>query len=126
MNYAESIQKLWDESKVYLELQKRYLKLDTAEKLTVLLSVTATAVLCLTLGAMALFFLLLALANWFGHLIGNQTLGYLCMGVLLLLTMGICYAGRKRWIVQPLARLIAGLFVGEEHDAQERKEDVAL
>ena len=42
MNYSSSIQSLWTEAKSYLELQKEYLKLDSAEKLSVLLSAVAT------------------------------------------------------------------------------------
>ena len=51
-----SIQSLWTEVKTYLELQKEYLKLDSAEKLSVLLSAVATAAVCLILGLAALFF----------------------------------------------------------------------
>ena len=77
MNYTENIQSLWTEVKNNLELQKQYLLMDTAEKLTVLLSAVATAVLCLAFGAMALLFLLLALGFWLGHIAGNSFIGFL-------------------------------------------------
>ena len=118
MNYSNSLQSLWTEIKNYLELQKQYLMMDTAEKLTVLLSAVAIAVVCLTLGAMALFFLLFALAAWIGQLAGNEVLGYLIMGCLLLMLMLIAYAGRKRWIIQPLSRLVVGLFIHEEEEEE--------
>ena len=118
MNYTENIQSLWVETKNYLELQKEYLKLDTAEKLTVLLSAVATAAVCLVLGAMALFFLLFTLAVWIGVLAGNEVVGYLSMGLVLLLLMAIVYACRKRWIIQPLSRLIVGLFINEEEEEE--------
>ena len=117
MNYAENLQSLWTETKNYLELQKQYLMMDTAEKLTVLLSAVSTAVVCLALGAMALFFLLFALASWFGQMIGNLFVGFLVMGILLLLMMVVAFVKRKQWIIQPLARLVVGLFIhdnGEE------------
>ena len=119
MNYTNNIQSLWIEIKNYLELQKQYLKLDTAEKLTVLLSAVSTAAVCLTLGAMALFFLLFALASWFGQMLGNLFVGFLIMGILLLLMMAIAYAKRKEWIIQPLSRLIVGLFINEEEEEEE-------
>ena len=115
MNYTENIHSLWVETKNYLELQKEYLKLDTAEKLTVLLSAVATAAVCLVLGAMALFFLLFTLAVWIGVLAGNEVLS---MGLVLLLLMAIVYACRKRWIIQPLSRLIVGLFINEEEEEE--------
>lgn len=119
MNYSDNLQSLWKEVKTYLELQKQYLALDTAEKLSVLLSAVATAAVCLMLGMVALFFLLFALAAWLGHMAGNVMLGYLTMGVLLLLAMVFFYAGRKRWIIQPLTRLVASLFI---HDKEEEEE----
>ena len=118
MNYTENIHSLWVETKNYLELQKEYLKLDTAEKLTVLLSAVATAAVCLVLGVMALFFLLFTLAVWIGVLAGNEVVGYLSMGLVLLLLMAIVYACRKRWIIQPLSRLIVGLFINEEEEEE--------
>lgn len=112
MSYSDKIQSLWTEVKEYLELQKQYLLMDTAEKLTVLLSAVATAVVCMTIGAMALFFLLFAFATWIGQIAGNAFLGYLVMGILLLILMAIVYIGHNRWIIQPLSRLVVGIFLG--------------
>lgn len=126
MNYTENIQSLWTEVKNNLELQKQYLLMGTAEKLTVLLSAVATAVLCLAFGAMALLFLLLALGFWLGHIAGNSFIGFLFIGVFLLLTMVVVLFCRKRWIVQPLARLVVGLFVPEEEEEQVEGEEAPL
>ena len=119
MNYTDNLQSLWTEVKNYLELQKQYLTMDTAEKMTVLLSAVSTAVVCLALGAMALFFLLFALASWFGQMIGNMFVGFLIMGILLLLMMVIAFAKRKQWILQPIARLVVGLFIHEDDEEEE-------
>lgn len=117
-DYTESLRKFWQETKGYLELQKEYMTLDAAEKLIVLLSAAALGAICLVIGAMALFFLLFALAAWVGQLSGSVALGFLIMGVVLLLLMAIVYFKRKQWIVQPLARLVVGLFV---HDDEEEE-----
>lgn len=119
MNYTDSLQSLWTEVKNYLELQKQYLMMDTAEKLTVLLSAVSTAVVCLVLGAMSLFFLLFALAAWIGQMVGSHGLGFLIMGLFLLLIMVVAYAKRKQWIIQPLARLVVGLFIHDEEEEAE-------
>lgn len=117
-DYTESLRKFWLETKGYLELQKEYLTLDAAEKLIVLLSAAALGVICLVIGAMALFFLLFALAAWVGQLSGSVALGFLIMGVVLLLLMAIVYFKRKQWIIQPLARLVVGLFVHDDNEEE--------
>lgn len=119
MDYSSSLQSLWTEVKNYLELQKQYLVMDTAEKMTVLLSAVSTATLCLALGAMALFFLLFALASWFGQMIGSLFVGYLVMGIVLLLMMVVAFVKRKQWILQPIARLVVGLFIHEDEEEEE-------
>ena len=119
MNYTDNLQSLWKEVKNYLELQKQYLMMDTAEKLTVLLSAVAIAVVCLTLGAMAVFFLLFAIATLFGQWIGYPFVGFLIMCILLLFMMVIVYTKRKQWIIQPLSRLVVGLFIHEEEEEEE-------
>ena len=117
-DYTESLRKLWLETKGYLELQKEYLTLDAAEKLIVLLSAAALGAICLVIGAMALFFLLFALAAWVGQLSGSVALGFLIMGVVLLLLMATIYFKRKAWIIQPLARLVVGLFVRDDEEEE--------
>ena len=119
MNYTENIQSLWTEVKNNLELQKQYLLMDTAEKLTVLLSAVATAVLCLAFGAMALLFLVFALGFWLGHIAGNSFIGFLVIGIALLLALVVVLFCRKKWIVQPLSRLVVGLFIHEEEEEGE-------
>lgn len=115
-DYTENLRKLWQEAKGYLELQKEYLIQDVAEKLIVLLSVAALGTVCLVLGAMVLFFLLFALAAWVGQLAGSMALGFLLMGVVLLLLMAMVYMKRKPWIIQPLAHLVISLFIREEEE----------
>ena len=117
-DYTESLRKFWQETKSYLELQKEYLTLDAAEKLIVLLSAAALGAICLVIGAMALFFLLFALAAWVGQLSGSVALGFLIMGVVLLLLMAVVYFKRKAWIIQPLARLVVGLFVRDDEEEE--------
>ena len=117
-DYTESLRKFWQETKGYLELQKEYMTLDAAEKLIVLLSAAALGAICLVIGAMALFFLLFALAAWVGQLSGSVALGFLIMGVVLLLLMAVVYFKRKAWIIQPLARLVVGLFVRDDEEEE--------
>lgn len=117
-NYTESFRGLFDEAKRYLELQKQYLTLDAAEKITILLSAAATAIVCMAISAMVLLFMLLALACCIGEAVGSQALGFLSTGIILLLMLATVYHKRQRWIIQPIAQLVVSVLVPEE-----RKED---
>ena len=113
-----SIQSLWTEVKTYLELQKEYLKLDSAEKLSVLLSAVATAAVCLILALAALFFFVIAFALWLAKMVGAAW-SFTIVGGAMLLIIIILLLFRKRWIVQPVTRFVAGLFVGEDEEEDE-------
>ncbi len=109
------------EVKHYLQLQKRYMALDAVEKVTRLLSAVAVAVVCLILGAMILFFTLYALAEWIGALLGSAAAGFLIVAIILLVMAMVFFSHRQQWVVQPLARLMAGLFLEEEEEEEEIK-----
>lgn len=109
------------EVKHYLQLQKRYMALDAVEKVTRLLSAVAVAVVCLILGAMILFFTLYALAEWIGALLGSAAAGFLVVAIILLVMAMVFFSHRQQWVVQPLARLMAGLFLEGEEEEEEIK-----
>ncbi|MGM9620043.1 MAG: phage holin family protein [Bacteroidaceae bacterium] len=114
---------LAEEVKRYLRLQKRYMALDAVERMTRLFSAVGVTVVCLILGAMVLFFTLYALAEWAGALLGYATVGFLVVAALLALLAIVFYSHRQQWVVQPLARLMAGLFLdGEEEEEGESNE----
>ena len=118
MSYSSSIQTLWTEAKNYLELQKEYLKLDSAEKLSVLLSAVATTALCLVLALVALIFFVIAFAFWLAKLVGIAQ-SFTIMGGVLLLVIIVTLLFRKRWIVQPISRFVAKLFVPDDEEEDE-------
>ena len=117
MNYSDSLQSLWTEAKNYLGLQKEYLKLDTAEKLSMLLSAVATVAVCLALALAAFFFFVTAFALWLAKLVGGAW-SFTIMGGVLLLVIVVVLVCRRRWIVQPVASFVAGLFVGDETEEE--------
>jgi len=118
MNYSENIQSLWTEAKNYLELQKEYLKLDSAEKLSVLLSAVATTALCLILALVALIFFVVAFAFWLAKWVGTAQ-SFTIMGGVLVLVILLTLVFRKRWIVQPVSRFVAKLFVPDDDEEDE-------
>ena len=86
-----SIQSLWTEAKTYLELQKEYLKLDSAEKLSVLLSAVATVAVCLILALAALFFFVIAFALWLAKMVGAAWSFTIVGGAMLLIIIIILH-----------------------------------
>ena len=119
---SRDLHAITQEVKHYLQLQKRYMALDAVEKVTRLLSAVAVAVVCLILGAMILFFTLYALAEWIGALLGSAAAGFLIVAIILLVMAMVFFSHRQQWVVQPLARLMAGLFLeGEEEEEEEIK-----
>lgn len=119
-SYTSLFGHLIQEVKQYLSLQKEYVLMDTADKLIVILSSVAIAVICIVLGAMVLFFLTFALAHWIGAVTNNVPLGFLCIALFHLATLALFYRNRNKWVIQPLARAIIRLFVSKE-EVEEQK-----
>ena len=118
--YTDNFRKLLQETKHYLNLQKEYALMDTADKLTVILSTVAISAICFVLCAMILFFLTFALAYWIGNLTGNLSLGFISISALLAIILLIAFKKRNAWVVQPLARMMVRLFVTKEETNDEQ------
>lgn len=104
--YTDQFQGLLNEIKNYFTLQKEYVALDAAEKLTTILSAIAVAAICIVLGGIALLFCLLAMAFYIGQLTGSMAIGLLAMFVILLLLIAVFYSHRQTWVVKPIATLM--------------------
>ena len=116
--YTEDIREIILEVKHYLNLQKKYLAIDAAEKTTVILSAAAIAAICILLGAIILLFCTFALAYWIGDMLNSLPLGFFSMAFIVALMFLLFYYKRKAWIIQPLARMMAQLFV-ENNEEEE-------
>lgn len=117
--YTEEFKEIILEAKHYLNLQKKYLAIDAAEKTTVILSAVAIAAICILLGGIILFFSTFALAYWIGDLLNSIPLGFLTMAIIIASLLLLFYCKRNAWVIQPLARMAAKLFVenNEEEEA---------
>ncbi len=114
----DSMHKLFLELKNYLELQKRFVMLDAAEKLTVLLSAIAIGAVALILISMLLLFATFALAYYIGDLLHSLPLGFALIAIFLGVLLLFFYINRNKFVIQPLARLMASLFINQKstHD----------
>jgi len=118
-NYTDNFSQLLQETKRYLGLQKSFIMLDMADKLTVVLSTIAIAVVCFVLAAILLFFLTFALAWWIGQLVGNAAVGFLVIAAILAVMLLVAWQKRNAWIIQPLARLMARVFYNKEEEDEQ-------
>ena len=116
--YTENIKDIILELKNYLNLQKKYLAIDAAEKTTIILSAVAIAAICILLGAIIILLCTFALAYWIGDLLNSLPLGFLAMGCTVAALLLLFYCKRKAWVIQPLARMAAQLFVENKEEEE--------
>lgn len=107
----DSLRQLFVEFKKYLNLQKAYTKLEVTEKLSVLLSMLIIVLLTVILGMMALFYLSFTLAYLLAPTVGSITLSFSLIAALYIVLAILLVAFRKRLIIDPMVKFIAGLFL---------------
>ena len=86
----ESIKELARDLKDYIELRSDWIAINASEVLSYLVSLVLQKVFAILLLGIALFFLMFALAQYLGDLMGNPVFGYLSIGLPLLL-LGILF-----------------------------------
>ena len=86
----ESIKELARDLKDYIELRFDWIAINASEVLSYLVSLVVQKVFAILLLGIALFFLMFALAQYLGDLMGNPVFGYLSVGLPLLL-LGILF-----------------------------------
>ena len=116
--YTEDIREIILEVKHYLSLQKKYLAIDAAEKITKILSVVTIAAICILLGSTILLLGTFALAYWVGDLLNSLPSGFAIMAIVVALILVLFYIKRNVWVIQPLARMMAQLFVDNNDDEE--------
>lgn len=99
----------WIELRDTLKLNVDYAKLTAVEKLTVLFTTVALAVISLVLVTAILFFLSLAIAWWIAEGIGIAWAYCILFGFYLLLLI-LIIVFRKRLIINPIAGFVSRLF----------------
>lgn len=109
-----AIQRLIGSLKRYLHLQRDFVMLTLAEKLTVVLAVLLVGGIVLLLAAMVLVFASLAVSSLLAEWLGSDAAGYGIVAVFYLLVAIVVWLNRKSWIADPIANFLATLFVDEE------------
>ncbi len=107
----DTIPKLFEECRQYLVLQKEYTKLEMTERLSKLLSAVLLVVVAGVLGIGVLFYLSLALAFLLIPLVESMAASLAIIAGIYLIVGVVVIALRKRLIVRPTMRFIAGLIL---------------
>lgn len=108
------MQDLLLETRSYVGLQKKAFLVETRDKLSVILSRLAIAVVCLVLGGMVLLFFCFFLAYIIGQAIGNVALGFASVTGIVLILLAIFWHWRAKWVIEPITRMVFNLFTTDE------------
>lgn len=108
------MQDLLQETRSYVGLQKKVLIVETRDKLAVILSRLAIAVVCLVLGGMALLFFSFFLAYILGQVLDNTALGFACVTLFVLLLLLVFWHWRAKWVIVPITNMLFSLFTIDE------------
>ena len=106
-----SYKELFAEIKKYVTLQVDYTKYTVTEKMVVLLSATATALIFGALGFGVLFYLSIALAVYLAEVLNCQWGAHAIVAGIYALLLVLVVIMRKPMIVDPIARFLSKLFL---------------
>jgi len=109
-----AIHRLISGVKRYLHLQRDFVMLTLAEKLTVLLTVLLAGGIVLLLAAMVLLFASLAVGAQLGQWLDSASLGYCIVAAFYLVVGIVVWLNRRRWIANPIANFLATLLMEDE------------
>lgn len=107
------IRQLIQEVKIYLELQKDYLRLELTEKLTLIISALVLIIALVILGMVVLFFLFISLAHLLAPYVGGLAGSYAIIAGVVLLIIILIYLLRNKIIVNPIVNLFAKILVNK-------------
>ena len=117
----DNLQQLFLEFKKYLQMQKEYTQLELTEKLSVLLSTLILVLLVVTLGMVSLFYASFMLAYILEPYVGGLMVSFGLIAAFHLLLIILLFVFKKKWIINPMVRFLAELFL-EDHHKQQIKE----
>ena len=110
----KQMQDLLLETRSYVGLQKKALIVETRDKLSVLLSRLAIAVVCLVLGGMALLFFSFFLAYIIGQALGNVALGFAVVTLFVIALLALFWHMRAKWVIIPITTMLDNLFTVDD------------
>lgn len=102
------------EVKRTLDIEGRYLAVNTTQKLARLLGGMALAAVVIFVGGIVLLFASFALAYWLADVMGSTLMGFGIIAVVLAILCILVYVQRSSWIYEPILVFVANIFVSPE------------
>ena len=109
--------------KRYLGYQKKYIKLDLTEKLTILLTALILGAIIFVIGIIAVIFLALTVAAVIETWTGSAWIAYSIVTCLFIILCIMLYLMRDRWIVNPLTQFFSDILLDDPKN-EEHEEDI--
>ena len=117
----QQMQELLSETRAYVGLQKKALLMETRDKLSIILSRLAIAVVCLVLGGMVLLFFSFFLAYIIGQALDNIALGFAIVTAIVLLLLLLFWFMREIWVIRPITSMMYNLFTVNDEPIQSER-----
>lgn len=117
----QQMQELLSETRAYVGLQKKALLMETRDKLSIILSRLAIAVVCLVLGGMVLLFFSFFLAYIIGQALDNTALGFAIVTAIVLLLLLLFWFMREIWVIRPITSMMYNLFTVNDEPIQSER-----
>lgn len=110
-----SIHRIVSGIKRYVGLQREFVMLTLAEKLTIILTAILVTCIIMLLALLVLVFVSLTLSSLLAEMTGSEVLGYGIVSLFYIIVAIVVYANRGRWIANPIANFLAtSLLDGEK------------
>ena len=104
--------------KRYLGYQKKFIKLDLTEKLTILLTALILGAIIFVIGIIAVIFLALTVAAIIETLTGSTWIAYGIVTCLFILLCVLLFLMREKWIVNPLTQFFSNILLDDSKNEE--------
>lgn len=118
-----TIQKLISSIKRYLNLQRDFMMLSLAEKLTLVLSTLMVFCVLILLMLLILIFISMAASNLLETIVGSAAWANAIIALFYIIVAIIVYSNRNKWVANRVANLIASILLDDEAN-NKRSSDV--
>jgi len=106
MENPSNIESLFSKAGDYLETRVELFRLKTIDKTAEVVSSVATQAVLLMIMTFFLLLLSVGAAFWVGDLLGKTYYGFFAVAGFYLITGLIIFAGRRKWLKEPVSNLI--------------------
>lgn len=110
MDTNQTAQTLWDRLKELASLKIEYARLTVAERMSILLSTIAIALICLIAVSMFLFFISMSLVEVMAASIGMAWSTFI-VAMIYVIVLAVVVLLRKQLIINPIARFVSKLML---------------